>query len=203
MNNFKTIIFDLGGVLVDWNPRYVFHEYFDNNEDMEWFFENICTNEWNLNQDKGYSMKIATEEKISEFPKYKNLISQYYGRWEEMLRGEITETVLILNQIKKLNKYKILALTNWSHETFPIALRKFKFLNHFEDIIVSGIIKMVKPDKEIYNHIINKHNLIPSETIFIDDNLSNIKGAKKVGLRSIHYKNSELLRKQLEKIEVL
>ena len=72
--------------MVDWNPRYVFHEYFDNNEDMEWFFENICTNEWNLNQDKGYSMKIATEEKISEFPKYKNLISQYYGRWEEMLK---------------------------------------------------------------------------------------------------------------------
>ena len=120
-----------------------------------------------------------------------------------MLRGEISETVLILNQIKKLNKYKILALTNWSHETFPVALRKFKFLNHFEDIVVSGTIKMVKPDKEIYDHIINKHNLIPCETIFIDDNLSNIRGAKKAGLHSIHYINSELLRKQLEKIEVL
>ena len=160
MIKINTIIFDLGGVLIDWNPRYVYKDIFKNDSKMEWFFDNICTNEWNLMQDKGYSMKKATEEKISEFPEFEKLIKMYYGRWEDMLKDEIGETVNILKKVVKSKKYKVLALTNWSHETFPIAIKKFDFLNLFEDIVVSGEIKMIKPDIEIYDYIIKNQGLV-------------------------------------------
>ena len=146
MKKINTIIFDLGGVLIDWNPRYVYKDIFKNDSKMEWFFKNICTNKWNLMQDKGHSMKKATKEKILEFPEFEELIKIYYGRWEDMLKDEIVETVNILKKLVKSKNYKVLALTNWSHETFPIAIKKFDFLNLFEDIVVSGEIKMIKPD---------------------------------------------------------
>ena len=202
MNKINTIIFDLGGVLIDWNPRYVYKNIFKNDSKMEWFFDNICTNEWNLMQDKGYSMKKATKEKISEFPEFEKLIKMYYGRWEDMLKDEIGETVNILKKIIKSKKYKVLALTNWSHETFPIAIKKFDFLNLFEDIVVSGKIKMIKPDLEIYDYIIKKHSIIPEESVFIDDNSSNIIGAQKVKINAIHYKNCEQMVEELKKYGV-
>lgn len=202
MIKINTIIFDLGGVLIDWNPRYVYKDIFKNDSKMEWFFDNICTNEWNLMQDKGYSMKKATEEKISEFPEFEKLIKMYYGRWEDMLKDEIGETVNILKKVVKSKKYKVLALTNWSHETFPIAIKKFDFLNLFEDIVVSGEIKMIKPDIEIYDYIIKKHSIIPEESVFIDDNSSNIIGAQKAKINGIHYKNSKQLVEELKKYGV-
>ena len=199
MIKINTIIFDLGGVLIDWNPRYVYKDIFKNDSKMEWFFDNICTNEWNLMQDKGYSMKKATEEKISEFPEFEKLIKMYYSRWEDMLKDEIGETVNILKKVVKSKKYKVLALTNWSHETFPIAIKKFDFLNLFEDIVVSGEIKMIKPDIEIYDYIIKKHSIIPEESVFIDDNSSNIIGAQKAKINGIHYKNSKQMVEELKK----
>ncbi len=202
MNKINTIIFDLGGVLIDWNPRYVYKNIFKNDSKMEWFFKNICTNEWNLMQDKGYSMKKATEEKISEFPEFEKLIKVYYGQWENMLKDEISETVNILKKLVKSKNYKVLALTNWSHETFPIAIKKFDFLNLFEDIVVSGKIKMIKPDLEIYDYIIKKHSIIPEESVFIDDNSSNIIGAQKVKINAIHYKNCEQMVEELKKYGV-
>lgn len=202
MNKINTIIFDLGGVLIDWNPRYVYKNIFKNDSKMEWFFKNICTNEWNLMQDKGYSMKKATAEKISEFPEFEKLIKVYYGQWENMLKDEISETVNILKKLVKSKNYKVLALTNWSHETFPIAIKKFDFLNLFEDIVVSGKIKMIKPDLEIYDYIIKKHSIIPEESVFIDDNSSNIIGAQKVKINAIHYKNCEQMVEELKKYGV-
>lgn len=105
---------------------------------MQWFFDNICTNDWNENQDAGYSMAKATEERIALFPEYETLIRMFYGRWIDMLGDPITGTVNILESFTKSNKYKVVALTNWSSETFPIALDKFEFLHWFEGIIVSG-----------------------------------------------------------------
>jgi 2-haloacid dehalogenase len=183
----ETIIFDLGGVLVDWNPEYVYlNEFNGDRKKMQWFFDNICTSSWNEEQDGGYPMADATEERINLFPKYKKLIKMFYGRWEEMLKGEIGETVEILHKLKR-KKIKLIALTNWSAETFPVAVKKFKFLKLFDGIVVSGKVKMLKPFPEIYNYTLKKYGLIANKSIFIDDRISNVDGAIKCGINGIQF----------------
>ena len=199
MNKIDTIIFDLGGVLIDWNPEYVFLDVFKGNrEEMNWFFDNICTTDWNENQDAGYLIKDATEERIAQFPEYEELIRMYYGRWVEMLNGVIPETVDILDKLIKSKNYKVVALTNWSHETFPIALERFEFLQWFEGIVVSGVEKTRKPFKEIYDITLNRFNITAQNAIFIDDNFKNIEAANAIGINGIHFKNAEILIKQLK-----
>ena len=198
----KTIIFDLGGVLVDWNPEYVYLNEFDGDrKKMNWFFDNICTSDWNEEQDGGKLIKIATKERIKLFPEHEKLIKMYYGRWEEMLKGEIIESVNILKKLKSKN-YKLIALTNWSFETFPVAIRRFDFLKLFDGIVVSGKIKMLKPFKNIYNYTINKYKLSPSECVFIDDKVSNVQGAINCGIKGIHFQSSKQLIRELKKLNI-
>ena len=195
----KNIIFDLGGVLIDWNPDYVFLSAFKGDRvKLKEFYEKVCTFEWNENQDAGYSIDKATEDRIKIFPEYEDQIRMYYGRWEEMIGGEITEVVRILKNIVRENKFRVLALTNWSAETFPIALKKFDFLHLFEGIVVSGTEKTRKPFSDIYKIILNRYNLIASESIFIDDNIRNIKAANKFGIKTIHFKDPLQLKTDLE-----
>jgi len=198
----QTIIFDLGGVLVDWKPEYVFlNEFKGDRKKMNWFFENICTNEWNEQQDGGKLISKATEERIKLFPKYKSLIKMYYEKWEYMLKGEISGSVEILKKLKKM-KFNLIALTNWSAETFPVALKRFKFLKLFSGIVVSGEIQMLKPFPEIYNHTLKKYDLNPSECIFIDDRPINVLGAKKCGIDGIIFETPIQLTKSLKKFEI-
>lgn len=199
MKEIKTIIFDLGGVLIDWNPEYVFlNEFKGDRKKMQWFFDNICTNDWNENQDAGYPLAKATEDLIEIHPEYENLIKIFYGRWVEMLGGQIDGTVSILQKLMQSNQYQVVALTNWSHETFPIALERFEFLKWFEGIVVSGDEKTRKPFKEIYDITLNRFNITPQNAIFIDDNLRNIEAATSLGIHGIHFKNPELLMQQLK-----
>lgn len=201
MKQIEAVIFDLGGVLIDWNPEYVYLDVFDGDrEKMQWFFDNICTQEWNLNQDAGYPMVKATEERIALFPEHKELIEMFYGRWEEMLGDAIQETVDILDKLRKT--YKIVALTNWSHETFPIALNKFDFLHWFEGIIVSGEEKTRKPFKEIYELTLDRFNLTAETSIFIDDNQENIEAANALGINGIHFKSPAQLKEQLSTFNI-
>ena len=187
-NKIKNIIFDLGGVLIDWNPEYVYLDVFKGNKKkMYSFFKNICTEEWNLNQDAGYPLDKATNELIELYPKHKYYIKIYYGRWEEMLGGEIQKSVQVLNKL--IPQFKVFALTNWSAETFPVALKKFNFLHSFVDIIVSGKEKLIKPDPKIFELAINRFKIKSSETIFIDDNINNIISAKKMNFITHHFKN--------------
>ena len=198
----KTIIFDLGGVLVDWNPEYIYLK--ESNGDrikMRWSFDNICTSSWNKQQDGGKLMKEATKERVKLFPKYKRLIEMFYGRWEEMLKEEISGTVKILRDLKR-NNYRLIALTNWSAETFPVAIKKYKFLKLFEGIVVSGKIKMLKPFKEIYGFTLEKYNLDPKECVFIDDRLDNIQGAVRCGINGIQFESPEKLINELKKLKV-
>lgn len=199
----NTIIFDLGGVLIDWNPEYVYLEVFNGDrKKMQWFFDNICTNEWNENQDAGYPMVKATEERIALFPEHEDLIRMFYGRWVDMLGEAITETVEILDKLIKSDNYKIVALTNWSHETFPIALNRFEFLHWFEGIVVSGEEQTRKPFADIYRITLKRYNINAENSIFIDDNLRNIDAAKELGINGIHFKNANLLQEQLKKFNI-
>jgi 2-haloacid dehalogenase len=198
-----TIIFDLGGVLIDWNPRYVYRSIFDNEEKIDWFFANICTNDWNENQDAGRSLKEATEELVAKHPEYENEVRAYYGRWVEMLGGPIQATVEIFKNLKQSNKFKIYALTNWSAETFPVALQRFDFLSWFDGIVMSGEERTRKPFAEIYKILLSRFNVDPSEAIFIDDSLRNITGAEEAGISGIHFTSPEQLLTALKEQKLL
>jgi 2-haloacid dehalogenase len=193
----KNIIFDLGAVLIDWNPKYVFNKIFKTPEATNHFLNKVCTHEWNEMQDGGRSIEDAETFLIGQFPEYTSEIKAFYGRWTEMLGGPIFKTVEILKKIKEGNSCKIFALTNWSAETWPVALERYEFLSWFEGIVVSGVEKMAKPNREIYELICNRYNLDPQQTIFIDDNERNIKAAQEFGLRVIHFKNSDQLERDL------
>ena len=154
MGNSKidTVIFDLGGVLIDWNPEYLYAKIFkDDPEKMNWFLSTVCTPDWNMEQDAGRTFEDATQLLVNDYPEYKKEISAFYDRWEEMIKGEIHDTVLILNSLHRLNEVKLYALTNWSIQTFPIAKQRFSFLQQFEGIVVSGEEKTRKPYSKIIN----------------------------------------------------
>ncbi len=192
------VIFDLGGVLIDWNPRYLFNKIFDDKEKVEWFLENICTGDWNERQDAGNTLQAATEELISLHPDWKNEIVAYYGRWTEMLGGAIEETVEILRALKQKNEVKLYALTNWSEETFPFALERFEFLKWFDGIVVSGTEKTRKPFADFYQILLKRHEVEPSKTLFIDDNERNIHGAETVGIHGIVFSSASKLKEDLK-----
>ena len=200
----KNIIFDLGGVLIDWNPEIVYLDTFKGNrKKMEKFFDEVCTFDWNENQDAGYPLDNATEDRIALFPEQADLIRMYYGRWEEMLRGPIPGTVSILEKLVNNNGYRVFALTNWSAETFPIALKRFDFLHWFEGIVVSGTEKTRKPFQEIYETTLERYGLKASESIFIDDNERNIIAANLLGIQTIKFLNPHQLEKDLKTKEIL
>lgn len=203
MANINTIVFDLGGVLIDWNPRFVYRTIFKTEEEIDWFFEHICTHDWNEQQDAGYPIAKATEELVALHPDWEKEIRAYYGRWVEMLGGPIQDTVELFRQIKEKQDIKTYALTNWSAETFPIALDRFDFLHWFDGRLVSGEEKTRKPFPEFYQKLIDKFSINPAQALFIDDNLRNVKAAEEHGMISIHFKNSDDLRGKLIEFGVL
>jgi 2-haloacid dehalogenase len=201
--NITTIVFDLGGVLLDWNPEYVYRDVFDEDQDkMDWFLNNICSSEWNVQQDAGRSLQKGTDQLVKKYPQYEDWIRIFYNRWEEMLAGTIPDTVDLLNKLKRDNKYRLLALTNWSAETFPIALDKYEFLKIFEGIVVSGDEQTAKPFPKIYEILIERFQLSPENCVFIDDNFDNILVAKKLGFYGIHFKTPAQLKEELTKLKI-
>jgi 2-haloacid dehalogenase len=198
-----TVIFDLGGVLIDWNPDYVFDKIFDDQDRKQHFFENICTAEWNEEQDAGRSLEDATEMLVAKHPEWETEIRAYYGRWPEMLGGPLHDTVEILKQIKEAGSHRLYALTNWSAETFPVALDLFDFLHWFEGIVVSGIEKTRKPFTDFYQILFNRYDVRPERAVFIDDNFRNVEAAKSLGLHGIHFSSPAQLATELKERCVL
>ncbi|KJD32739.1 HAD family hydrolase [Tamlana sedimentorum] len=203
MKQINTVIFDLGGVLINWSPEHVFTSVFNGNaEKAKWFIQNICTLDWNEAQDAGRTIKEANKVLIEKYPEHETEILQYYGRWEEMLLGPIEGTVKILDYFVKNPNYKVVALTNWSSELFPIALKRYEFLKWFEGIVVSGDENTRKPFDEIYNLTLERYNITAENAIFIDDNLRNIEAANKLGINGIRFKSPELLIEQLKSYNI-
>lgn len=198
----QNIIFDLGGVLIDWNPRYLYRKIFKDEERIEWFLQNICTPEWNDEQDAGRSFEEATRELIARHPEWEEPIAAWYSRWQETIGGAIEPTVEVLRQIKSNGQFKLFALTNWSAETFPWALENFDFLHWFEGIVVSGTEKTRKPFPDIYRILLDRYQIDPRKSVFIDDNLKNILGAQVVELQTIHFQNAGNLKSELTRLGV-
>lgn len=196
----NTIIFDLGGVLIDWNPRYVYRTIFKTEDEIDWFFENVCTSDWNEEQDAGRLLSEATEELVTKHPQWEMEIRAYYGRWDEMLGGAIPESVEIFRKLKQNKELKFYALTNWSAETFPVALERFEFLQWFDGIVVSGVEKSRKPFPEFYQKLLDKFKVNPEQAILIDDNLRNVKAGEALGINGIHFINPEQMQDELEQL---
>ncbi len=199
----KNLIFDLGAVLIDWNPKYLYRKVFHTEEAVNFFLNNVCTGHWNEQQDGGRTFKEAEDVLIKEFPEYEKEILLYYSRWLEMLGGPIHETVEIFKALKPLYPDSIYALTNWSAESWPTAVAMYDFLGWFNGVVVSGQEKMKKPDERIFKLICERYDLVPDETLFIDDNIRNIEAAKDYGINSIHFISSEQLKNELMQLGVL
>ncbi|MEO7923427.1 MAG: HAD family phosphatase [Chitinophagaceae bacterium] len=203
-NKIRAVIFDLGAVLVDWSPAYVFTgNYFDSVEKRDYFLSQVCNLDWNEEQDAGYPIAKAVEEKITAFPEWEKAIRDYYDRWPEMLKGPITGTVELFRELKKNKELKLYALTNWSAELFPLALERYDFLKWFDGIVVSGEEKIRKPAPEIYQRLLDRYSVVSAEALFIDDNLRNVKAGETIGIRSIQFRNPQQLKEELNSLGLL
>ena len=205
MSTINTIIFDLGGVLIDWNPNYLFEKIIADPEKRQFFLIEVCPSHWNENQDAGYPLEQATADRIALFPEWEPEIRAFYGRWTEMLGEPFHEVVEILKKLIKHPDYKVYALTNWSHETLPWAreLDRFKFLDLFDGIVVSGEEKTRKPFLDFYKILLDRFEIIPENAVFIDDNLSNIISAKSLNINAIHFSGETNLEKEFQKLGVI
>jgi len=202
MSKINTIIFDLGGVLINWDPKRLYRKIFDSEEKVNWFLDNICTMDWNEQQDAGRPITEANKILIAKHPAYKEEIEAYYGRWIEMLDGSKQGTVEILQYFAQDPTYEIYALTNWSAETFPFAQERFEFLKWFKGILVSGEEGIKKPSKEIYELLLYRYEIDPAASVFIDDSLRNVKAAITAGIPSIHFISPEELEAELGKLGI-
>lgn len=192
----RPVVFDLGGVLIDWNPRRLYRKLLPDDASIEAFLAEVCTAEWNLQQDAGRSWAEAVAELSARFPERAELIAAYHLRWEEMLGGAIEDAVALLEELHAAG-VPLYALTNWSHETFPIARRRFRFLDRFRGIVVSGEERAAKPDPRIYRVLLERYRLDPAATLFIDDVPRNVEGARAAGMEAILFSSAAQLRRDL------
>ncbi len=198
-----TIVFDLGAVLIDWDRRHLYRKMFNGRTaELDHFLDNVCTLAWNAEMDAGRPFTDAITAKIAEFPQYEPYITAYQSRWEEMTVGSISGTVEILAELRQAG-YPTAALSNWSVETFPLVRPRFEFLNWFDEIVLSGEVKVNKPDPAIYHILLERINREPQDCIFIDDSLSNIQAARQLGFQAIHFQSPAQLRSDLKKQEIL
>ena len=200
--NIKNIIFDFGGVVMDWNPRYFFKDHFKDDEKMEHFLKNIVTDEWNAEQDRGRTLAAGTEIQVDKHPEWEQEIRAYYDNWTTMLKSDIPSNVAVLRKLEHSN-YELFGLTNWSAETFPYALENYDFFKIFGGkIVVSGTEKLIKPDPTIWNVLLDRYQIKAEESVFIDDNAKNIEVAKSLGFICIHIEENTDLEKELRDLGV-
>ncbi len=186
----KNVVFDFGGVLMDWDPRYFFRSYFNDDEKMEYFLSHICNSEWNSQQDAGRPFDEGVKLLQAQYPQYSKEIQLYKDKWEVMLKGEFPESVAFLKRLKA-EGFGIYGLTNWAAETIPIAFAKYDFFKLFDGIVVSGEEKIIKPDPRIFQILLERYSLDAQECLFIDDTPANVETARHLGFQTILFDNIE------------
>jgi len=198
----STVIFDLGGVLIDWNPRYLYRRLIADEEQMERFLATICTQEWNEQQDAGRPFATAVAVLTEQYPEHASLIQAYDDHWGDMVSGSVAGTVAVLDELAATD-VRLLALTNWSAEKFPIARERFEFLNRFEGIVVSGTENTRKPYRDIYDILFERYAVNPETAVFIDDSAANVDMGQQLGLHAIRFHNPDALRAELAALGLL
>ena len=188
----KAVVFDLGGVLIHWDPRLLYRKLLPDEESVETFLRTICTPEWNAKQDAGRPFPQGIADLASRFPQQKNLIEAWYERFEEMLLP-MEDSIEILTELHQ-RQVPMYALSNWGAETFTIALECFPFLDWFDGLVISGRVGMAKPDARIFHHLLKEHDLHAPEVAFIDDHLPNVEAAKELGFDVMQFSSAVQLR---------
>ena len=201
--NVDAVVFDLGGVLIDWNPRHLYRRLFGEDfNGMERFLAEVCNSAWNERLDAGRSWDEAIAEATALHPEHADLIRAYHERWEEMLGGPLSDSVTILDELRGTG-VRLYALTNWSQSTFHHALARYPFLQWFEDIVVSGREGVIKPNPAIFRLLLSRSGIEASRSVFIDDSLKNVEAASVLGFRTIHFCNAVQLRRDLASLGLL
>lgn len=196
----QAIIFDLGGVLIDWNPKHLYQKMFEGNQaEIDYFLNTVCPPEWNARLDAGESFPAAVKERAKLFPDYQPYIHAYWTRWEEMIGGAITETVKILSDLKQRG-YPLFVLSNWSADTYPTVYRSFNFLSWFDEVVLSGEEQVVKPDIEIFKRLLARIDYPAEQCLFIDDSLPNIEAADRLGFQTIHFYSAAALASKIDQL---
>lgn len=191
-----TVVFDLGGVLIDWDPRHLYRQLFDDQAAMEHFLSDICSPQWNAQQDAGRPWHEAVAELSARYPTHAPMIATYRARWPEMLGDELAGSVAILQELRAQG-LRLYALTNWSQETFPLARERYRFLHWFEGIVVSGEERLIKPDPAIFELLLSRYGITAAHAVFIDDATRNVSAATAAGLHAIHFLDPAQLRREL------
>jgi 2-haloacid dehalogenase len=191
------VIFDLGGVLIEWDPRHLYRKLFAGDEAvMEHFLATVCTHEWNRRQDAGRSFAEGARLLKAEHPDKAELIDAYRARFDEMIAGPITGSVEILTELRNRG-FPLYGLTNWSAETYPAAVDRFAFLRWFRGILVSGEVEVIKPDPRIFALLIERFAVEPQRAVYIDDVEANVAAARLFGIHAIQFTTPAKLREEL------
>ena len=207
----KNIIFDFGGVLVDWNPHYLFDSYFNDKEETEWFVKTVVNSFYKMRWEKflekvktemdgGKPFDVAVKERILLFPDYKEAIELYKNEWMKTMGEEIPGMYDFIKSLKENGFPVLYGLTNWSNETFPEVREKYRIFSLIDNIVVSGDEKMLKPNPEIYLTLTDRYHLNPEECLFIDDNIANVNGAINVGMSSVLFQGVDKLRADIQRL---
>jgi len=192
----KAVVFDLGGVLIDWDPRHLYRKLLADDAAVEEFLATICTPGWNAELDRGRPFAEGVAELVERHPEHAAAIAAYHERWPEMLGGEIPGTVEILAELRAAG-VPLYALTNWSAETFLLSRDRFEFLDWFDGLVVSGEERVIKPDPRIFRLLLDRFGLDPGATFFVDDSEANVAAARELGLDAVRFTGPEQLRRDL------
>lgn len=198
-----TVVFDIGNVLIEWNPEYLYRELISDEAEREDFLTTVCTMDWNLQQDLGRPWTEAVDLLSHRHPDKAELIAAYSERWHDMVPGEIPGTPDLLSTLKAQGT-PLYAITNFSEDKFAEAQERFPFLKtSFRDIVVSGAEKEIKPGLRIYEILLKRNGLTASQCLFIDDSERNVEAARKIGMAAHHFQGADSLRAELTQLGLL
>lgn len=197
-----TVVFDVGNVLIRWDPRFLYRKLIPDPAAMERFLAEICTEAWNLEQDRGRGWPEATEELVARHPDQADLIRAFSDRWHEMVPGEMPGTVALLEALRAAG-VPLYAITNFSAAKFAEAQARFPFLRGFRDVVVSAAERLLKPDPAIYRVLLDRNGLEAGRCLFIDDSEKNVRGAEAVGMRAHHFRDATALAAELRGLGLL
>ena len=199
----RVVIFDFGGVLIDWNPRHLYRKLFAGDADgMERFLAEVCTMEWNLRQDAGRPWAEAVAELVARYPHEAARIRAFRERWDEMLGGPIAGTVSILGELRDAG-HRLYGLTNWAADTFAQTRPRYGFLAWFDGIVVSGEEGLIKPDPRLFARLLDRHRIAPARAVFIDDSQPNVDAAAALGIHALHFRSPDELRGELARLGLI
>lgn len=194
-----SFVFDFGGVLVDWNPHYLYDPYFGSRDKADWFLANICSSAWNVQMDAGKPFAEGIAEKVAEHPEWEHEIRMYRGEWIRMMGGQIPDMQRVLEDLRAKG-HKLYGLTNWAADTFALVRHQYPIFDLLDGIVVSGEEKVAKPDPRIFRILFERYDINPAQALFVDDNMPNIEAACTLGMQAILFRSATQLRNELQRM---